>query len=232
MTKTITAADMRMLRWQRIDPDLSDLFARVALHIGAAGVDHDNVMQCPACKRWDFGPTMTLADLAVYADGYLPGAPLLRGVCLDCEHATDPVGQVGPVGLWTPAFEPLRAAGRRRAYDLGSAPYLVDCPRCKARPFDHCVTDTGFVGGAGGPHAGRKKAVADWPERKILDGWDERRAHVEQCRADSEAWHAAKRAERDLEYEIWAAASRVARIRTLADLDARAADIAAEEANR
>lgn len=79
-----------------------DLQARVATHIGAKELLPDGTMRCPACGRLDFGPTMTLDALAVYEGGYLPGAPLLAGACLDCGHITEPIAveirnEQGPV---------------------------------------------------------------------------------------------------------------------------------------
>jgi len=70
--------------------NLDTLRVAVAAHIGAAEVLPNGLMRCPNCGGTDFGPTMSLADLAVYEDGYLPGAPLLAGVCLDCHHITEP----------------------------------------------------------------------------------------------------------------------------------------------
>lgn len=52
-------------------------------------------MTCPRCAG-DFGPTMAVYELAVFEDGYLPGAPLLRGVCLDCGYASAPAGREPP----------------------------------------------------------------------------------------------------------------------------------------
>lgn len=66
----------------------ADLIERVAEHIGAAQVVEDK-MKCPECGG-DFGPTLSLGNLSYYTDGYLPGAPLLMGVCLDCDHTTKP----------------------------------------------------------------------------------------------------------------------------------------------
>lgn len=59
----------------------------VARHFGAALTDEG--MACPQCAG-DFGPTMPLCDLATFEDGYLPPAPLLAGVCLDCGHIYEP----------------------------------------------------------------------------------------------------------------------------------------------
>lgn len=64
------------------------LVERVAHHLGAA-VRPDGRMWCPACGG-DFGPTVPLSALALYELGYLPAAPLLAGVCLDCGHITNP----------------------------------------------------------------------------------------------------------------------------------------------
>ncbi|WP_188197578.1 hypothetical protein [Nonomuraea sp. SYSU D8015] len=76
----------------RHDTDLEDLRARVAVHIGAAELLPDERMRCPACGGDDFGPTSSVYELAVYKEGYLPGVPLLAGVCLedDCGHVTEP----------------------------------------------------------------------------------------------------------------------------------------------
>lgn len=71
---------------------MDDLAVRVARHIGAAGIDEAGRMTCPRCAG-DFGPTMALFELAVFEDGYLPGAPLLRGVCFDCEYASTPANR-------------------------------------------------------------------------------------------------------------------------------------------
>lgn len=49
-------------------------------------------MPCPACGG-DYGPTKPLSALTTYQDGYLPGAPLLVGVCLDCGHVTEPAAR-------------------------------------------------------------------------------------------------------------------------------------------
>lgn len=68
------------------EPTLAE---RVAEHIGAASLKPDGQMTCPRCGG-DFGPTRCLEALTVYELGYLPGAPLLAGVCLDCGHVTEP----------------------------------------------------------------------------------------------------------------------------------------------
>lgn len=65
------------------------LTERVAAHIGAASLTPDGRMTCPECGG-DFGPTRPIHALSVYELGYLPGSPLLAGVCLDCGHITDP----------------------------------------------------------------------------------------------------------------------------------------------
>lgn len=65
------------------------LLHRVARHIGAAEVVAGQ-MRCPRCAGLDFGPTEPLATLGYYERGYLPGAPLLVGVCLDCGYITEP----------------------------------------------------------------------------------------------------------------------------------------------
>lgn len=70
------------------------LAAAVAEHIGASELTPNGLMRCPNCGGTDFGPTMTLGDLSVYVDGYLPGAPLLAGVCLDCHHITNPAATI------------------------------------------------------------------------------------------------------------------------------------------
>lgn len=84
--------------------DLNELQARVAAHIGAASVDAEGRMTCPKCGG-DFGPNDTWRSLAVYEDGFLPGAPLLVGVCLDCEHTTEPKA-------FDPYAEELATTGR------------------------------------------------------------------------------------------------------------------------
>ena len=71
---------------------MDDLAVRVARHIGAAGIDEAGRMACPRCAG-DFGPTMALPELAVFEDGYLPGVPLLRGVCFGCEYASAPASR-------------------------------------------------------------------------------------------------------------------------------------------
>lgn len=69
----------------RSTPTLAE---RVAHHVGAHLGD-DGRMRCPVCGG-DFGPTIPLGALAAYELGYLPGAPLLAGVCLDCGHVSEP----------------------------------------------------------------------------------------------------------------------------------------------
>lgn len=69
------------------------LAAHVATHIGAI-TDDTGAMTCPKCGG-DFGPTMTIESLAVYENGFLPGYPLLMGVCLDCGHHTEPPTDFG-----------------------------------------------------------------------------------------------------------------------------------------
>lgn len=71
------------------------LEARVAAHLGATLLDDGGGMQCPRCGG-DYGPTMSLEDLATYEDGYLPAAPLLVGVCLDCRHIHEPAEPYRP----------------------------------------------------------------------------------------------------------------------------------------
>ncbi|WP_031172564.1 hypothetical protein [Streptosporangium roseum] len=70
--------------------DFTELRARVAAHIGAAALLEDGRMRCPACGGDDFGPTACLQQLACYEATYLPGAPLLAGLCWDCNHITEP----------------------------------------------------------------------------------------------------------------------------------------------
>jgi hypothetical protein len=60
----------------------------VAVHLGTT-LSSTGEMPCPKCEG-DFGPTIPLYALGVYQLGYLPGAPLLLGVCLDCDHITEP----------------------------------------------------------------------------------------------------------------------------------------------
>jgi hypothetical protein len=79
------------------------------------------------------------------------------------------------------------AVERQRVYDLAAAYLLVLCPRCKASIGLQCSTDTGFYNGAGGPHAGRRKAVAHMTETEILDAWAARRAERAASRAEWEA---------------------------------------------
>lgn len=74
----------------RLPADESTLRLRVAAHIGASELLDDGRMRCPACAALDFGPTASMEALAHYRDGYLPGAPLLAGVCMSCEHTTSP----------------------------------------------------------------------------------------------------------------------------------------------
>lgn len=66
---------------------MTALLERVARHLGAPIAD--GRMVCPQC-RGDYGPTMPLSDLDTFEDGYLPPAPLLAGVCLDCGHIDEP----------------------------------------------------------------------------------------------------------------------------------------------
>lgn len=66
----------------------SCLADRVARHLGTT-VTHAGTMPCPACGG-DYGPTIPLHLLSGYQLGYLPGAPVLVGVCLDCEHIHRP----------------------------------------------------------------------------------------------------------------------------------------------
>jgi hypothetical protein len=75
-------------RYERLNDTERRLAERVAAHIGTH-LTGDGRMPCPECGG-DYGPNATLADLAVYENGYLPGAPLLVGVCLDCEHMVSP----------------------------------------------------------------------------------------------------------------------------------------------
>jgi hypothetical protein len=63
------------------------LAEQVARHLGTTLID--GVMPCPVCGG-DYGPTVPLSDLAYYELSYLPGAPLLVGVCLDCSHVHEP----------------------------------------------------------------------------------------------------------------------------------------------
>lgn len=77
--------------------------AVVAEHIGAATFERQLGggfrFQCPACGRWDFGPTMPLEQaVRVWLHGgRLPSAALLAGACLACEHATQPQGRNLPM---------------------------------------------------------------------------------------------------------------------------------------
>lgn len=71
----------------------------VSEHIGAAAFERQPYgsawkWQCPACGAWDFGPNIPI-EQAVRTwlhGGRLPGAPMLAGACLACEHATHPTG--------------------------------------------------------------------------------------------------------------------------------------------
>lgn len=74
----------------------NDLRERVAEYLEAK-LGPDERMPCPACGG-DYGPTMTLSDLSTFEDGYLPPAPLLVGVCLDCGHVVEPVAR-----RWAPS---------------------------------------------------------------------------------------------------------------------------------
>lgn len=72
------------------------LAARVASHL-ATTLTPDGRMCCPACGG-DYGPTIPLYCLALYELDYLPGAPLLLGVCLDCPFVHEPTAAVTAVG--------------------------------------------------------------------------------------------------------------------------------------
>lgn len=72
-----------------------ELRARVARHIGATEVLPDGRMRCPSCGGLDFGPTLSMYSLRFYTDDYLPGGPLLVGVCMDCEHTVVPSREGG-----------------------------------------------------------------------------------------------------------------------------------------
>ena len=74
---------------------MNDLRERVAAHLCTAVTDDG--MTCPQCGG-DYGPTMSLDDLATFEDGYLPPAPLLAGVCLDCGYIYEPPGQPDELG--------------------------------------------------------------------------------------------------------------------------------------
>lgn len=72
----------------------------IAGHIGAADIRvmttcHCWQMQCPACGAWDFGTTMELHEvMRVWLEGgRLPAGALVGGVCMACEHITDPRGR-------------------------------------------------------------------------------------------------------------------------------------------
>lgn len=78
-------------------PITADFRDRVARHIGAV-IDANADIRCPNCGGTDFGPDVDLASLAVYEDDFLPGAPLLHGVCLDCGHITAPKTDWGVYG--------------------------------------------------------------------------------------------------------------------------------------
>lgn len=65
------------------------LAERVAHHLGTT-LTNTGVMPCPSCGG-DYGPTIPLYVLTRYELGYLPGAPLLAGVCLDCGHVHQPL---------------------------------------------------------------------------------------------------------------------------------------------
>ena len=68
---------------------------RVARHIGSR-LTEDGKMVCPACGGDDFGPTMPLDTLEkLFELGHLPGAPILAGACLSCEHITEPATDWG-----------------------------------------------------------------------------------------------------------------------------------------
>lgn len=68
--------------------DRAALEARVATHLNTTQ-QPDGSTPCPQCGG-DYGPTMALEDLATYEDRYLPAAPLLCGVCLDCDYTYSP----------------------------------------------------------------------------------------------------------------------------------------------
>lgn len=77
-------------------PDRDDVQV-IAEHIGATGIRITRYgavweMQCPACGVWDFGPTMELRQAVEtwLHGGYLPSGGLLGGVCMACEHITNP----------------------------------------------------------------------------------------------------------------------------------------------
>lgn len=75
---------------------MKTLLERTAEHIGATL--KDGTMCCPECGG-DFGPSIPLTDLATYELGYLPGAPLLVGVCLDCGYVVEPAPtRIAPCG--------------------------------------------------------------------------------------------------------------------------------------
>ncbi|MFD9038728.1 hypothetical protein [Streptomyces bottropensis] len=71
----------------------------VSEYIGAADVERQPYgsawkWKCPACGAWEFGPTLPIEE-AVQTwlhGGRLPPGALLAGVCLACEHTTDPTG--------------------------------------------------------------------------------------------------------------------------------------------
>jgi len=73
-----------------------ELRARVAARLGAASLDPDTgAMACPRC-RGHYGPNDTLEALSVYAETYLPGYPLLVGICMGCELIAAPRASYDP----------------------------------------------------------------------------------------------------------------------------------------
>lgn len=71
---------------------------RVARHLGTI-LTSTGRMPCPACGG-DYGPTLALHELETFELGYLPGSPLLAGVCLDCEHIVEPTATPEDQLLW------------------------------------------------------------------------------------------------------------------------------------
>lgn len=68
----------------------------IADHIGAADYGRTDTgwrFKCPECGAWDFwtaNSTLVQAVTLWLAGGRLPGGVLLGGVCMSCEHVTNP----------------------------------------------------------------------------------------------------------------------------------------------
>ncbi len=80
----------------------------------------------------------------------------------------------------------------RTTVRLATAYLLASCPRCKSWPGLRCQTSSGFYGGASGPHAARRKAVAGWSEAEVLAGWDRLDAEQAAVRAAWESRRASR----------------------------------------